>query len=1035
MASFSSNLASGTGGVANHSKSCFPLNNLYECSYIEENQMSNVCRPGSSNNLLVIGLNVQTCGAKVDKLKAFLDELLVSNCKLPDVLALQETCIPNGTTPAVIPGYHPILFNSRSISRGGGVGLLVKDNISFHLNQELSFFIDRVFESIAITIILCGRKVTVISIYKPPSSPLLTNNELLDGFLINLHKLLSIAPSNSIISMDSNINLMLKTSCSIKLIDTFEGWGFTNCINLATRFNQTGATLIDQIFLNTNLLGKSGVILTDLSDHLPTYISLDFRKSSDKPNNKTMRRIFSKENYDLFRNSLSQLNWESVTELQDTNLAMNQFFSIWEINFDLCFPKKKVVINRNYIKLNEFFTQGLLVSRRVKNDLYRKLLFERSQTNELTYKRYRNIYNRVVKTAKKLFFKEKIDSNCNPKEAWHYLNVAAGRSSSKNSSINSINMNGEVVYDSVKMADKFTNFFSSITDNIVNEIPPTNTSFESFLPPQNENFFEFSSLNENKVLEIIKNLEPKTSLDINGVSCVLLKKVSDILAKPLTHILNLSLRDGIFPESLKVSRTCPIYKSGSKSDVNNYRPISCLPIISKVFEKAVYSQLSNFLSMNNILHQNQYGFQKGKSTLHPLINILNFIGHAFNNNKFVVAIFLDFKKAFDMVSHEKLLVKLERLGVIGKNLNWFKSYLSNRKIFSMVNGCLSSEFAFLSRSVPQGSILGPLLFLIFINDMPYCNELLSFLFADDTTSLTSGNDIEQVGSFVNLQLQKIGVWLRSNELAINTSKTKIVIFSNKQKIPHFDFVFNNNDFDCPQQTSLISPIERISNSSKVPAFKMLGVYLDENLSFDYHCSQILSKVNRALYSIRSAKNLLSSSSLKKLYFALIHPHFLYCLPVYGFTSSKNMNLLFKKQKQCMRLITNAKYNAHTEPLFHTHGILQLPDLLTQQKILLMHSIVFNQSPSVFPDFQLNINSNTHGYILRNQFNFYVPRSTCSLTAKMPIIDFPRLWNDLDEDLKCLDNKLAFKKILKSSLLDKYGSFNCTKLFCMSCGNL
>ena len=137
----------------------------------------------------------------------------------------------------------------------------------------------------------------------------------------------------------------------------------------------------------------------------------------------------------------------------------------------------------------------------------------------------------------------------------------------------------------------------------------------------------------------------------------------------------------------------------------------------------------------------------------------------------------------------------------------------------------------------------------------------------------------------------------------------------------------------------------------------------------------------------------------------------------------------------MRLITNAKYNAHTEPLFYTHGVLQLPDLLTQQKMLFMHSIVFKQSPSVFPDFQLNINSNTHGYILRNQYNFYVPRSTCSFTAKMPIIDFPRLWNDLDEDLRCLDNALAFKRTHKSLLLDKYGSFNCTKLFCMSCGNL
>ena len=210
---------------------------------------------------------------------------------------------------------------------------------------------------------------------------------------------------------------------------------------------------------------------------------------------------------------------------------------------------------------------------------------------------------------------------------------------------------------------------------------------------------------------------------------------------------------------------------------------------------------------------------------------------------------------------------------------------------------------------------------------------------------------------------------------------------------------------------------------------MLGVYLDENLSFDYHCSQILAKVNRALYSIRSAKNLLTSSSLKKLYFALIHQHFLYCLPVYGFTSSKNLSLLFKKQKQCLRLISNAKYNAHTEPLFYTHRILQLPDLLTQQKMMLMHSIFYNYSPSFFPQFQLNVNYNRHGYVLRNQYDYHVPRSICSFTSKMPLIEFPKCWNDFDEDIRSVNNHLAFKTLLKSYFMDF------VLLFCISCVNL
>ena len=167
----------------------------------------------------------------------------------------------------------------------------------------------------------------------------------------------------------------------------------------------------------------------------------------------------------------------------------------------------------------------------------------------------------------------------------------------------------------------------------------------------------------------------------------------------------------------------------------------------------------------------------------------------------------------------------------------------------------------------------------------------------------------------------------------------------------------------------------------------------------------------------------------------VHPHFLYCLPIYGFTASKNLNLLLKKQKQCLRLISNVKYNAHTQPLFYTHGILQLPDLLFQQKMLLMHSIVYEYSPSSFFDFQLNVNFNRHAYTLRNQHDFFVPRSTCSLTSKMPLTDFPMLWNDLEEELKCVNNPLAFKKALKYKFLDNYGNFNCTKLFCVSCVNI
>ena len=214
--------------------------------------------------------------------------------------------------------------------------------------------------------------------------------------------------------------------------------------------------------------------------------------------------------------------------------------------------------------------------------------------------------------------------------------------------------------------------------------------------------------------------------------------------------------------------------------------------------------------------------------------MLNHIANAFNNNKFVVAVFLDLSKAFDLVRHDILLDKLKRIGLDNISIDWFTSYLSNRQMYTSINGVLPTKANNLTRSVAQGSILGPLLFLIFINDLPISNLLDSFIYADDTSALTSGTDINETGLFVNEQLQKLSSWLRSNKLCINSNQTKIIVFSNKKFIPDFPFVLNFNDVDAPSDSNLIMPLERIKNSSSTPVFKIMGVFMDEHLTFNYH---------------------------------------------------------------------------------------------------------------------------------------------------------------------------------------------------------
>ena len=353
----------------------------------------------------------------------------------------------------------------------------------------------------------------------------------------------------------------------------------------------------------------------------------------------------------------------------------------------------------------------------------------------------------------------------------------------------------------------------------------------------------------------------------------------------------------------------------------------------------------------------------------------------------------------------------------------------------MVNGQLSSMEKTIIRSVPLGSILGPLLFLIFINDMPNCSTLLSILFADVTTVLASGSDINLVGPMINNELQKIGIWLKANELSINAIKTKVMIFSNNKLIPYYKFLFNNNDFDSMQNPNLITEIERIDSNSKNPFFKMLGVFFDEKLSFDHHCTKVLKKINSALFMINRAKHLLSKKSLRRLYFAMIHPHLLYCLPIYSCTSVKNVEMLHKKQKQCLRTICNAKFNAHSEPLFFNCDILPFKDLIWQQKLLLLHPIAHAHTASELSYFRKQSSVRDHEYPLRNNTDFHVPRSMNYKVSKMPLFDFPSSWNRLDESTKTIKSKNSFKKQLKLLCMDGYANFRCRKNLCYSCLNI
>ena len=307
-----------------------------------------------SNQLFIIGCNIQSLNAKLNKLTELLDNLS-NNFKLPDVIALQETHLNAVNPPPFIKGYNNI-FHSRIDAKGGGVGLLINQNLSFTKNDKLSIFIERVFESIATDIYYGCKRVTVVSIYKPPSSPRHTNKELLDSFLLNLHNLLSYAPPNTFIVLDLNINIAVLSPENHQYTNTFESSGFNNIITIPTRMTLNSSTSIDQILTNSALnSGKCGTINTDLSDHLPTYLICKTSIPNLKKNETKMKRQFTDHNMSIFENLLANVSWASVLNQSETKSALSNFDEIWSMAFEQCFPLKNVRINRSHQKINDRF--------------------------------------------------------------------------------------------------------------------------------------------------------------------------------------------------------------------------------------------------------------------------------------------------------------------------------------------------------------------------------------------------------------------------------------------------------------------------------------------------------------------------------------------------------------------------------------------------------------------------------------------------------------------------------------------------------
>ena len=491
---------------------------------------------------------------------------------------------------------------------------------------------------------------------------------------------------------------------------------------------------------------------------------------------------------------------------------------------------------------------------------------------------------------------------------------------------------------------------------------------------------------------------------------------------------------------MKIAKVVPIFKSGDKLLPDNYRPISLLPNFSKILEKLIANRLSNFLESNNYLSKNQYGFRKNHSTVHPLIHFMNHLTKSLNKKFYTIAIFCDLCKAFDTVDHNILLKKLFNIGVRGIELTWFRNYLSNRKQYVSIDG-VNSQLLEIVLGVPQGSILGPLLFLIYINDIDQCTSMINFLFADDTTLLKSHENLTSLCQIVNDEFHKIVNFFNSHRLSLHPDKTKFILFCHN-KIHNIPDIFINFNKLNSNPLNYMYPVLKMScvNTSPQPYIKFLGVFFDPNLNFKQHISYISNKLSKALYFLRSTKNILNERSLKFIYYSLFHSNLIYAIHVWSCTSSNNFKPLILKQKAAVRIIGKASYNSHTEPIFKNLKILPFFNLIDFFKIQFMQRFVQNFLPISFNEVWITnrIRRQDQDHVeLRDDDRLHIPFMRTRNLDLHPLVSFPKIWEDFpDENIKFVRNIPEFNFKLKSYFLSNLQSaVTCTRLFCPSCNQI
>ena len=971
----------------NEKQSISHLSNLILQNNDPNNENTNFCKYytidqfcskkfNNTQNFSIFHLNTHSLQYHKTDLDILLDSLRLEF----DIIAISETRLQKGTAPVRnidIPNYQ--YEHTPTEANKGGTLLYISDKLNYKPRKDLEIYNKKQIESTFVEILNeKGKNIIVGCIYKHHT---ITQNEFIE---ILSPLLMKISKEKKIcyLAGDFNMNLLhLEKDPEIeKYFDLLTNNKFMPLVTSPTRIAKSSKTLIDNIFYNqfsNDII--SGNLTVGISDHMPQFALIPnhpFQITKNTNKNKKKIRKYKQVDSVKFNQDLERINW-SISQSDDVNQYGTNFLNVFEQVLNVHAPLTETKVTRKKIKQKSkpWINNGILKLIKNKDKSHNKFLKEKNQVKKDIlfdkYKQQKNEITKLIRSSKKLHYNEYFASNSkNIKKLWSGINQIINKTNKANANpvCIEIDIDGNIttITEPKQIANAFNDHYTSVANQILKKRKYSGKKeFHAYLKSPNSKSFMIKPTTPEEIEDIITKLDISKSVGPNSIPNQLIKLIKKSISIPLANMFNSSFINGTCPEFLKISIIIPIYKKDSKLIVSNYRPISLLSNINKILEKLMFNRLYSFLETNKCIYDLQFGFRKKHSTNHALLNMTQQIRDTIDNGNIAIGVFVDFQKAFDTVNHKILLRKLEHYGIRGIANNWFSSYLSKRRQFVSIGGT-NSETLNIEHGVPQGSVLGPLLFLIYINDLHTCiKHSTTRHFADDTNLLYTIDYNKprnrNLTRNLNKDLKSLNHWLLANKITLNSAKTEVIMFKNKRTpAPNVSIKLNG-----------IS-IERVDE------VKYVGILFDEHLTFKGHIKVLNAKLKRANNLLAISRHYVPKKLLLQIYYGQFFSHLSYGCQLWGQNPS-NIAQTTTLQKKAVRLMSFAHFQAHSTPLFKDLDLLKLTEIIKTNNIIFTHSTLNDNNPSVFKDyFKLKHTDHNHRTVNNLSSAYSIPKGSIEL---------------------------------------------------------